>query len=176
MVVVVVVPDHDGLASGGFAGVGAGVEAFVGEDPLVALDFSVVAGCVGPGALVAADECAGRSTKRRGCVVAAVVGDQPGDPGDAVGGEERAGAGEESDGRHCVLVLERLGVRQAGVAVLHGVQVGVAALLLVGALAGESLLAAAAMGPPAAAVGNLTDLLDVHVNHVAGIAGGDLPW
>src|SRR5699024_2519657 len=38
------------------------------------------------------------------------------------------------------------------------------------------LVAAAAVGPPAAAVGNLPDLLHVHVDHVPGVAGDDLPW
>src|SRR5699024_1328886 len=66
------------------------------------------------------------------------------------------------------------GVGQAGKAVFDRVEVGVADLLLVGALARQSLLAAAAVGPPAAVVGDLPDPLDVHVDHVPGVAGEDL--
>ena len=84
---------------------------------------------------------------------------------------------EEPDRGRGLLVLERLGVGQAGEAVLHGVEVGVAdLLLLLISLAGEDLFAAAAVGPPAAAVGDLPDLLHVHVDHVAGVAGNDLSW
>lgn len=45
--------------------------------------------------------------------------------------------------------------------------------LLAGAFAGQDLFAAAAMDAPAAAVGDLADLLDVHVGYVARIADDD---
>ena len=176
MVVIVMDPDRDGLSPFVLGLVGAGVEALVGQDPLVPLDLPVMAGSVDPRALVASDERAGRAVERRGGVVRAVVGDQAGDPGDAVGSEEGSGAVEEGDGRDGFLVLERLGVGQAGEPVDDRVEVGVADLLLVGAFAGEGLFAAAAVGPPAAAVGDLPDLLHVHVDHVARVAGDDLPW
>src|SRR5690625_1511292 len=135
MVVVVVIPDADRLAPFVLAVVGAGVETFVGHQSLVALDLPVVAGRVGPSALLPANERAGR---------------------------------------HGRLVLESLGAGQAGEPVLHRVEVGVADLLLMSALARQGLVAAAAVGPPAAAVGNLPDLLHVHVDHVPGVAGDDL--
>src|SRR5699024_2031313 len=134
-VVVVVVPDADRIAPFVLAVVGAGVETFVGHQPLVALDLPVVAGRVGPSALLPANERAGR---------------------------------------HGSLVLESLGAGQAGEPVLHRVEVGVDDLLLMSALARQGLGAAAAVGPPAAAVGNLPDLLHVHVDHVPGVAGDDL--
>lgn len=56
MVVVVVDPDPDRVSPLVLGVVGAGVEAFVGHESLVALDFPVVAGRVDPGALVPADE------------------------------------------------------------------------------------------------------------------------
>src|SRR5699024_4234722 len=83
MVVVVVVPDSNRVSSLVLGVVGAGVEAFVGHQLLVALDLPVMSGCVGPGALVPGDERAGRATERLRRVVAAVVGDQTGDPRDA---------------------------------------------------------------------------------------------
>lgn len=73
---------------------------------------------------------------------------------------------EEGDGGSRGLVLEGLGVVEAGVAVDHGAQVGVAHALLAG------LRMAAAMESPAA-VGDLSDLLHVQVEHVAGEAGDD---
>src|SRR5699024_8758793 len=164
------------IASFVLAVVGAGVETFVGHQPLVALDLPVVPWCVGPSALLPANERAGRAAERLGGVVAAVVSDQSGDLGDPVLGEEHQRAVEEPDGRHGSLVLESLGVGQAGEPVLHRVEVGVADLLLMSALARQGLVAAAAVGPPAAAVGNLPDLLHVHVDHVHGVAGDDLPW
>ena len=93
-----------------------------------------------------------------------------------MGGEEHACAVEERDRRRSSLVLERFGVGEAGEFVFDGVEVGVADFLLVSALPRQCLLAAAALGPPAAAVGDLPDLLHVHVDHVPRIAGGDLPW
>src|SRR5690625_1796574 len=174
MVVVVVIPDADRIAPFVLAVVGAGVETFIGHQSLVALDLPVVAGRVAPGALVASDERAGRATERFGGVVRSVVRDQAGDPRDAVSGEERQGAVEEPDGRRGSLVLERLGVGQAREPVLHRVEVGVADFLLVSALACQRLVAAAAVGPPAATVGDLPDLLHVHVDHVPRVAGDDL--
>jgi hypothetical protein len=53
VVVVVDVPDLDGVGSFGFAGPDAGVEEFFGQGALIALDFAVVAWGVGADALVA---------------------------------------------------------------------------------------------------------------------------
>ena len=175
MVVIVMNPDLDRFAPLSLGVVGAGVKALIGHQPLVALDLPVVPWGVDPGALVAADERAGRTAERLGGVVAAVVGDQSRDPSDAVGGEEHACAVEEGDGRRSGLVLERLGVGQAGEPVDRGVEVGVADLLLVGALAGESLGTASTVSPPAATIRDFPDLLHVHVDHMARVAGRDLP-
>lgn len=41
------VPDGQGVSAVVFAGPLAGVEEFLSQDPVVALDFAVVAGCVG---------------------------------------------------------------------------------------------------------------------------------
>jgi hypothetical protein len=45
MVVVVHVPHAQGGGALVFAGPGAGVEEFLGQDPVIALDFAVVARC-----------------------------------------------------------------------------------------------------------------------------------
>jgi hypothetical protein len=73
-----------------------GVEQFLGQDALVSLDFAVVAWGEGPGPLVAGD-VEERPGERGRAVAGSVVGDHAGEPGDAVGGEERPGAGEEGD-------------------------------------------------------------------------------
>ena len=52
MVVVVVDPDVDRFATLVLGVEGVRVEAFLREDPLVALDFPVVPGRVGPGPLM----------------------------------------------------------------------------------------------------------------------------
>ena len=97
MIVVVVVPDFDCLASLLLGCVGAGVEAFIGQEPVVALNLAVVSGRVGADALVTTDERLDRALECCGGVVAAVVGDQPGDAGDAVSGEVCSGSVEEPD-------------------------------------------------------------------------------
>src|SRR5450756_951236 len=126
MVVVVDVPDRDRGGAFGLAGPDPGVEEFLGQGPVVALDLAVVAGGVGAGALVAWGDGSDGARERGGLVVRAVVGDDPYQPVDAVGGEERPGAVEEGDRGGGLLVAQVLGVGQAGVAVDGGVQVDVA--------------------------------------------------
>jgi hypothetical protein len=53
MVVVVHVPDRQGVGAVLFAGPGVGVEEFLAQDAVVALDFAVVAWGVWRDALVA---------------------------------------------------------------------------------------------------------------------------
>ena len=53
MVVVVVVPHGDGVAALPLRAVGAGVEALLGQDAVVALGLAVVAWGVGADSLVA---------------------------------------------------------------------------------------------------------------------------
>ena len=80
-----------------FAGPDSGVEEFFGQDPVVALDFSVVAWGIGRDALVA---CAVQDGGEVVCFVAgAVVGDDAVDMADAVGGEERPGPVQEMRSR-----------------------------------------------------------------------------
>lgn len=67
--------------------------------------------------------------------------------------EGHARSVEEGDGRRSRLVLESLGIGQPGESVDNRAKVSVANLLLMDGLAGESLRAAAAVRPPAAAIG-----------------------
>jgi hypothetical protein len=107
-----------------FAGPGVGVEEFFGEDAVVALDFAVVAWCVGRDPLVAGS--AQDAGEVAGAVAGTVVGDDPVDMLDAVAGEERAGAVGEGDRGAGLFVGQGFGVGQAGEPVDRGVQVGVA--------------------------------------------------
>ena len=173
MIVVVMDPDPDRFSALVLAVVGTGVEALLGQDPLVTLDLPVVPGRIDPDALVATDERADRPAERFGDVVAAVIGHQAGEPGDAVRSEERPSAMEEPDGRGGLLVLECFGVGQAGEPIDHRVEIGVAhplAMLL------PVLDRAPPVGPPAATLAQLPDLLHVHVEHVSRVAGEDPPW
>src|SRR5690554_3348748 len=115
------------------------------------------------------------ASERVGFVVRAVVGDHPDHPVDAVGGEERPGAVEEPDRGGGLLVGQVLGVGQAGEPVDGRVQVDVASAGAggLGALDGPVLPRAAPVGAPATTVGDAPDLLDVDVDHVAGVAGSD---
>ena len=126
MVVVVVVPHGDGVAALLLRVVGAGVEALLGQDAVVALDLAVVSWGVGADSLVAGGQGGDCCGEGPGPVVRSVVGDDPHEPGDAVGGEEGPGTAEEADRGGGLLVVEGLGVSQAGEAVDGGVQVGVA--------------------------------------------------
>ena len=169
MIVVMVDPDADRLATLVLGVESVGVEAFFGEDPLVALDFPVVSGRVGAGPLVPRRVRVHGPSEGLRAVVGAVVGDHPDQAADAVSSEERPRPAEEGDRGCRGLVLQGLGVGEAGVAVDRGVQIGVAHALL------ARLRMAAAVESPAAAVGDLADLLHVQVEHVAGEAGDDLP-
>lgn len=172
MAVVVVEPDPDRFSPLVLEVAGMGVETLIGHQSLVALDLPVVPVGVDPGALVPIDERVGRTAERFGGVAAAVVGYRTRDLRDAVGSEGYSCPVDEGDGRGGLLVLQRLGVGQAGEAVLDRVEVGIPDILLVFSLSGEGL--GAAVSPPAA-VGDLPDLRDVHVDHVTGIASHDLP-
>lgn len=87
-VVEVVHSDPDGLLAGLLAGVGTGVEHLGGQQPVVPLDLALVARRVCADPMVPAGQglhCAGNVL---GPVVGAVLGDDPADPLDPVGGEE----------------------------------------------------------------------------------------
>lgn len=112
-----------------------------------------------------------------GAVAGAVVGDHAGDAGDAVGGEEGSGVGQERDRGRGALVVVGLGVDQSGEAVHGRVEVGVTDLapaVVPAQPAGFVGFGPAAVEPPAAAGWDASDLLHVQVNHVPWVAGDDL--
>src|SRR4029453_8139468 len=101
-----------------------------------------------------------------GAVAGSVVGEHPFDHRDAVVGEPGGGAGPEPGGGVAAFVGEDLGVGKAGGVVDRGVQVAVSGL-------GGGCAAVAASRSPAedlvaAAVGNVAQLLDVHVHQLTG--------
>src|SRR3954462_2907274 len=114
MVVVVDVPDGQSLGAVFFAGPDEGVEELFGQDPVVALDFAVVAWGLGRDPLMACSTLHGGEVFR--AVAGAVVGDDSVDVGDAVGGEQHAGAVDEPDRGGGFPVGQGFGVGQAGVA------------------------------------------------------------
>src|SRR5215213_2258597 len=177
MVVVVDVPDGQRGGSLGFAGPGAGVEQLFGQGAVVPLNLAVVSWGVRADPLVPRGDGQHGAGERLGGVVGAVVGDDPHESHDAVGGEEGAGPVEEPDRGDRLLVGQVLGVGQAGEPVHRGVQVDVPGLGApgLGPLSGLVGGGPATVGAPAAAVGDAPDLLDVQVHHVAGVAGGDPP-
>src|SRR5690606_3013352 len=89
MVVVVDVPDLQGLAALQLGGPDAGVEEFLGQDPLIAFDFAVVTRCVGADPLMTGPAQHFREVV--GPVAGTVVGHDAVDVVDAVGGEECPG-------------------------------------------------------------------------------------
>src|SRR5699024_5715597 len=110
-------------------------------------------------------------------VAGPVVGDDPVDVGDAVRCEPDLGSGQERSSGGPLLVGQRLGVGESRESVDGRMRVGVAALRAsrLGALDGLGLVALAAMGTPAAAIGDPADLLPVQVHHVTGPVCIDLP-
>lgn len=107
-----------------------------------------------------------------GAVVVAVVGDDPVDL-DPVGGEEGPGSVPEPDRGLGFLVVQGLGVGQPAVPVDCRVQVGVSDPGTLAAFAGQGRLRAAAVGPPAASVGDPAELLHIQVDHVSRAPGID---
>ncbi|VOI55360.1 Uncharacterised protein [Streptococcus pneumoniae] len=109
----------------------------------------------------------------RSPIVVPVVRDHP-VHGDAVGGEERPRPAVEAHGRGRPLVLQRLGVGQAGVPVDRRVQVGVADPPARPALGSTACFTFTSVGAPAAPVWDLPDLLHIQVHHVPRPSRGDL--
>src|SRR3954462_11443617 len=104
MVVVVDVPDGQSLGAVFFAGPDEGVEELFGQDPVVALDFAVMAWGVGRDELMSgAVQDVGEVL---GSVAGAVIGDDPLDVVDAVSGEPYPGSVHESDCCDCSFVFE----------------------------------------------------------------------
>ena len=160
-VIVGVEPGGVGVAAFLFGAVGLCVGPFVEQGAVEAFDLPVGLGSVGPGALVGDPGPGQRVAPGVGLVAGAVVGQHPldGDPG---GLEEGLGAGPEGGGGLLALVGQDLAVGQAGVVVDGVVQVAVA-----GPGAGPAA-GLASQGLVAAAVGDVSQLLDVDVHQVAG--------
>ena len=148
------------------ASVGAGVEEFLGQDPVVALYLAVMPGCVGPDPLM--DDVFGSKAlgELAAGVTRAVVSDPPADVGDAVGSEERFRVAPEPEQGVGGLVREGFGVGESGEPVDRRVEVGVADLAAFGDVA-------AAVEAPTPALGDPADLLHVQVDHVTAVAGSD---
>ena len=110
-----------------------------------------------------------------GAVAGAVVGDDPLDVDDAVGGKPDPGTVHETDCGDSFLIGQGLGVGQSGEPIDGGVQVDVT-----GAGSGFGrrhdgfgLSAALSVYTPASAIADVCDLLDVDVDHMAGPPGND---
>lgn len=112
MIVVVDIPHPDRLGSSGFRGVRAGIEKFLGQDPVIPLDLAVMARSVRRGVLMPPH--LKRVIEAPGPVAGPVVGDDPVDAGDAVSGEEDTGPAPEAGRSRAALVIESFGVGQSG--------------------------------------------------------------
>ena len=108
-----------------------------------------------------------------GAAARPVVGDDPHEPGDAVGDGEGPGTAEEADRGGGLLVVEGLGVGQTGEAVDGGVQVGVADPGSFASFGGFGFGGSSPVGPPASLRWDASNLLDVQVDHIARRAGQD---
>src|SRR5690606_18899368 len=94
-----------------------------------------------------------------------VVGHDPLDPGDAVGGEVVGGPSEERRAGRALLIGQDLAVGQPGVVIDQGVDVIEPDL---GGAVVSGFPSGAAVRAPATPVGDPADLLDVHVHQLAG--------
>lgn len=155
---------------------GAGLEELLGEDPVVALDFAVVAGCVGRDPLLPGGKHG--LGEDLGPIAGSVVGDDPLDHIDAVRGEPCRRALKESGCSHSLFIVKDLGVGEPGVTVDRGVEVDVSApcAAFLGPLNSASLEAVTSVHTPAAAIRDSANLLHVNMNHVARTFGKDRQW
>lgn len=173
--VVVVKPAVELTAALGLGGVAAGVGPAVGQGAVEAFDLPVGLRPIGPGALVPdAELVAGVSPQVR-AVRAAVVGQDPlnGHPACV---EPLDGPNEDRGGGEGGFVVVDLGVGDAGMVVDDGVDVGLAhqrvAVLVLGLARGGGAVLLALLPAdvaPAAAVGDVAELLHVDVQHRPGV-------
>lgn len=161
--VVELEPGCKGRGSLRVAGVALPVGPLGRQGPIQPFDFAVLPGAVGPDELLP-DSVFGAHRAERVAVRPGVVRQELLDAGDAMGGEVPDRALEERRARRPLLVVEDLAVRQSGMIVDEGVDVVVADLGVAVAL---DRPAGAAVGPPAATVGDPAELLHVHVHQLA---------
>jgi hypothetical protein len=99
-------------------------------------------------------------------VAEVVVGHHRLDALDPVRGERGRGSGKEAGAGGAPFIGQDLGVGQPGVVIDEGVDVVVADA---GSFLGTAAANGASVGAPAATVGEAADLLDVHVDQLAGV-------
>src|SRR5690606_12321629 len=144
------------------------------------LDVAVLPGTVGRDELRLRPQIGqGLVDVAAGAVGEGVVGHHPLDPGDAHGGEVGRRPPQEPGAGLGLLIIVDLAVGQAGVVIDHGVDVVIADELVAVAVA-----SGAAVSEPTAAVGDLAQLLNIHVDqlpgprpliaHGGGLGGADL--
>src|ERR1700730_6361053 len=165
--VVVVKPAVKGAVSVAVAAVDADSCPFVAQGAVESLCFAVGGRVVGPGAGMPHRELGAEVTPSVAAVPVAVVGQDAFD-GDAERSEPGVGASQERDARVDGFAVEDLAVRDTAVRVDGGMDVVVAD----GCVAGMGDVAAAVC-PPATAVGDAAQLLHIDVDELTGPAGLD---
>lgn len=167
VVIVVVEERHESSPTILLGRVDLDVQPFVFHRPVEPLDLAVGAWRLALGSAVLDVHVGAHALPETGLVAGAVVGEHRTDL-DAVEAEEDSGPLEELARCGGPLVLQALDVGDPAVVVDTGVQVRVAGPLVGLALRHQGLLRFAAVCPPAAAIGDLADLLHIDVDHVAG--------
>lgn len=173
--VVLVQPGLQGVAAFLLAAVAAGVGPPVGHGAVESLDFPVGLRAVRPRALRCDREFLAGIAPQEGAVRAAIVRQDAFD-GDAAVGEPVDRPVQDGDGGDGGLVVVDFGVRDAGVVVDDGVhervpQLGVVPLAAGVAWGGRAVLLALAAADitPAASVGDVPELLHIHVHERPGV-------
>ena len=173
-VVVVVEPWLQSLGAFVVVGVDLPVCPFDLEGPVEALYLAVLPWAMGADAYVIGVEGLEDSLESVALGVGpVVVGHHRFDTGDSMGGEELGGSGHEPCRGVALFVGEYLRIGPPGVIVDGGVDVVVADP---GFLFGRHLSHLPSPGPPAASLGDTTDLFDVHMDEFTGtvpfVSGG----
>ena len=164
LVVVVIHPDLHGLPTCLLGVTGPGIEDLIGHQPVVALDLAVMRGRVQTDPLMPIREGLHGAGEAGAAVVVPVVRDHPLPVGDPVSDEEHPRTGEEPDCGCGALVTEGRRVGQARMPIDRAMQIRVADTPL--PLGGSCGFGAAAMRPPASAVGDPPELLHIQVRRL----------
>ncbi|TDP57183.1 hypothetical protein DEU33_0771 [Kocuria sp. AG109] len=151
------------------------IQALLSQDPLVPFHLPVVPRGVGADPLMTRSRDFNGTGEVLRAVIVPVIGHDPHDPGDAVGGEEHHRTGSRTRSSCRPLVLQRFGVDQARGPIDDRVQVGVPTFRLIPRFEARprSLPGPWALQPPPS--GSSPDLLHVQVDHASRVAGSDLP-